>query len=158
MKDIILYHGSYCEVKQPDLKHTTRAMDFGRGFYLTSNLQQACSFSNKYGNEACVNVYIFNNNNSLNIKEFETYGEEWLDFVVSCRQDLYTGNFDIVKGNVADDKVYDVIYQYTKKRITRKQALFELVYRKANNQYCFLTENALECLVFNECLYKNKDY
>ena len=30
---LILYHGSYCEVKEPDLKKCAKRKDFGQGFY-----------------------------------------------------------------------------------------------------------------------------
>ena len=37
---LILYHGSYCEVKEPDLAKCAKRKDFGRGFYLTTQLNQ----------------------------------------------------------------------------------------------------------------------
>lgn len=33
---MILYHGSYCEIKTPDLAKCADFKDFGKGFYLTS--------------------------------------------------------------------------------------------------------------------------
>ena len=39
-----LYHGSYCEVSQPDLGMCSKRKDFGRGFYLTTSRDQAISF------------------------------------------------------------------------------------------------------------------
>ena len=36
-----LYHGSNTEVKNPVIKKTLRALDFGSGFYLTSDYFQA---------------------------------------------------------------------------------------------------------------------
>ena len=41
---LILYHGSYCEVKEPDLTKCSQRKDFGQGFYLTSSKEQAESF------------------------------------------------------------------------------------------------------------------
>lgn len=38
---MILYHGSYCEVKIPDLAKCSAFKDFGKGFYLTSSKEQA---------------------------------------------------------------------------------------------------------------------
>ena len=40
----VLYHGSYCEVKAPDLAKCTKRKDFGQGFYLTTSKEQAESF------------------------------------------------------------------------------------------------------------------
>ena len=41
---LILYHGSYCEVKKPDLSMCAKRKDFGQGFYLTTSREQAESF------------------------------------------------------------------------------------------------------------------
>ena len=38
---ISLYHGSNAEVRQPEILPRLRALDFGAGFYLTSNQEQA---------------------------------------------------------------------------------------------------------------------
>ena len=43
---LILYHGSYCEVKLPDLNKCAKRKDFGQGFYVTSSKEQAISFLN----------------------------------------------------------------------------------------------------------------
>ena len=42
--DFVLYHGSYCEVKKPDLAKCAKRKDFGQGFYLTTSKEQAESF------------------------------------------------------------------------------------------------------------------
>lgn len=41
---LILYHGSYCEVKDPDLDKCSYNKDFGQGFYLITSKQQAKRF------------------------------------------------------------------------------------------------------------------
>ena len=38
---MILYHGSYLEIAEPDLVHSRLNVDFGRGFYVTSLDEQA---------------------------------------------------------------------------------------------------------------------
>lgn len=43
---MFLYHGSYCEVKNPDLAKCAAFKDFGKGFYLTSSKEQAVNFVN----------------------------------------------------------------------------------------------------------------
>lgn len=40
----VLYHGSYCEVREPDLARCAKRKDFGQGFYLTTSKEQAESF------------------------------------------------------------------------------------------------------------------
>ena len=45
LKDgFVLYHGSYCEVKEPELDKCAKRKDFGQGFYLTTSKEQAESF------------------------------------------------------------------------------------------------------------------
>ena len=45
LKDgFVLYHGSYCEVKAPDLGKCAKRKDFGQGFYLTTSKELAESF------------------------------------------------------------------------------------------------------------------
>ncbi len=45
LKDgFMLYHGSYCEVRKPNLNKCAKKKDFGQGFYLTSSKDQAESF------------------------------------------------------------------------------------------------------------------
>lgn len=41
---LLLYHRSYCEVKQPDLLQGAKYKDFGQGFYITSSRKQAENF------------------------------------------------------------------------------------------------------------------
>lgn len=38
---MILYHGSYLEIAEPDLVHSRFNVDFGRGFYVTPLYEQA---------------------------------------------------------------------------------------------------------------------
>ena len=40
-----LYHGSNVEVPTPDLLPSVRALDFGRGFYLTSDFDQVARWA-----------------------------------------------------------------------------------------------------------------
>ncbi len=42
---MILYHGSYCVVENPDLQKCAKFKDFGKGFYLTTSKEQAKSFA-----------------------------------------------------------------------------------------------------------------
>jgi len=42
---MLLYHGSNITVEKPRLINLTRGLDFGIGFYLTTNEEQAQQFS-----------------------------------------------------------------------------------------------------------------
>ncbi len=41
---MILYHGSFLEISQPDLVHSRPNLDFGRGFYVTPMYAQASNY------------------------------------------------------------------------------------------------------------------
>jgi len=43
---------------------------------------------------------------------FETYNEEWLDFVRECRSGRIQGDWDIVRGGIANDKVFRTLDLY----------------------------------------------
>ena len=61
---MFLYHGRNTTVNKPSLIVQTRGLDFGPGFYLTTNEEQAVRFSGivvkrKKEGSAIVNVYTF---------------------------------------------------------------------------------------------------
>ena len=111
-----LYHGSHLEVKNPKIITSSRVGDFGRGFYTTSSLEQALRWAQIRAKQeelsaGIVTAFEVQDNlfehSELRIKTFETADEEWLDFVLANRKDVdFYHEFDIVRGPVADDRVY----------------------------------------------------
>lgn len=111
-----LYHGSNIEVKNPKILTSARVGDFGRGFYTTSNLEQARRWAQIRAKQEDVQsgiVTVFEvsdtifENSELRIKTFEKADEEWLDFVLENRKNTeFEHGFDLVVGPVADDRVY----------------------------------------------------
>lgn len=113
---MILYHGSNQDIKEIDLTKTRPNKDFGQGFYLTADKEQAMQMAKQKvvqsGGTPTVNVYEFDENhlsdNELNIKIFEGYTEEWARFILANRNresKTKIHDFDIVIGAIADDKV-----------------------------------------------------
>lgn len=45
---MILYHGSFLEISEPDLTHSRPNVDFGRGFYVTPLYAQAAKWCGKF--------------------------------------------------------------------------------------------------------------
>ena len=80
----IIYHGSYCEVKKPQILEGKFTKDFGTGFYCTVLKEQAEKWAMKYDTPV-INKYEYRENKSLNVKEFTLMTEEWLDFIIDCR-------------------------------------------------------------------------
>lgn len=142
----IIYHGSYCEVKNPELKSGKYSKDFGTGFYCTILEDQAIKWAQKY-ETPIVNKYEYEENPSLKIKEFTLMTEEWLDFIINCRSGK-KHNYDIVIGAMADDQIYNYITDLMSGAITRS-AFWELAkFRHPTHQIAFCTTKASQCIKF----------
>lgn len=154
---MILYHGSNTIVEKPKLVEQNRFLDFGYGFYTTTNKDQAENFSKKVivrrGGKPIVNIYEFDDNShaDLIVKRFSAPDEEWLDFVSEHRNGSYNGEkYDVIIGAVANDDVYRTLQVYSSGLLTKEQALEALKVKKLFNQYVFATEKALAFLKFVE--------
>ena len=152
---MILYHGSNVVVKEPKLIEQNRYLDFGYGFYTTTNKKQADNFAEKVvvrrGGKATVNFYEFDESNlaGLKIKRFNAPDEQWLDFVSAHRNGTYCGEeYDIIIGAVANDDVYRTLQVYASGLLTKEQALEALKIKKLFDQYVFASEKALSVLKF----------
>jgi len=114
-----LYHGSDVIVEKPILLPRQRALDFGAGFYTTTNMEQAKAFAGKIGerreSEKCyISVYDVIDfsvlKKDLSVLEFVEADEKWLNFVFENRAGKYAGDiYDIVYGAVANDTIYRVL-------------------------------------------------
>lgn len=154
---IQLYHGSNIEVKQPEILPALRTLDFGAGFYLTSNYQQAERWAKvvarrRATTQAIVNYYELDSNKLKNLKvlHFTHAGEDWLEFVVANRAGCATGVYDLVIGPVANDATLPVIDDYMDGKYTREEAITRLLPQRLTDQYAFLTPAALGQLIFIE--------
>lgn len=153
---MILYHGSNTVVEKPRLIEQNRFLDFGYGFYTTTNKSQAESFAKKVvvrrGGTPIVNIYEIDDNvgeTLLKIKRFSAPNEEWLDFVSAHRNGTYDGEqFDLIIGAVANDDVYRTLQVYSTGLLTKEQALEALKVKKLFDQYVFATSGAIELLKF----------
>ena len=114
---MIVYHGSNMIVNQPRLVHQNRTLDFGYGFYTTTNQNQAINFAGKVtdrreSGSPCVSMYEVPELDELKSKYkvliFSEPNEEWLDFVFANRNGSYNGeHYDIVFVN--DEEAIDFI-------------------------------------------------
>lgn len=150
---MILYHGSCLKIEKPDLEHSRDNVDFGRGFYTTPIYEQAEKWCGKFkrrGKEGVISSYHFDEKRmqELKVLRFESYSEEWLDFILVCRKGDDTTEYDIVIGGVANDKVFNTVELFFEGLIDKNEAIRRLCYEKPNLQVCLRTEKALECLRF----------
>lgn len=151
---MILYHGSYMEVDKPDILHSRPRVDFGKGFYVTPIYEQAekwCQRFKRDGKSAVISKYEFDEEKckQWEILEFDSYSEEWLDFVLNCRRGLDITNYDVVIGGVANDKVFNTVELYYANLIDKKEAIKRLRFEKPNLQICFRNQKVIDdCLQF----------
>lgn len=149
-----LYHSSNVIVEHPDTSHSRNYLDFGRGFYLTSIHEQAVRYAQRFkrrGQQAWLNTYEFfmDDESQWKIMRFDSYDEHWLDFVAQCREGKNVGDYDMVIGGIANDRVILTLDRYFSHEISQEEALGQLRFEKPNIQYCIRTERMLrECLTY----------
>lgn len=151
-----LYHGSSVLVEKPVLLKKQRQLDFGRGFYTTSDYDQAEKWakrtSERLGLEkSFVSVYSIDENKfkELSILHFDSADIKWLRFVTDNRKGMNTeGEWDIICGPVADDKTIMVIDLYLQGMYDEDEAIKRLLPQKLNDQIVFKTDRALNILEY----------
>lgn len=152
---MLVYHSSDQCFVSPDVEHSREALDFGKGFYITKLQDQAEKYAKRFlraGSDAYLHIFEYSPVQDLRIKIFDSYNEEWLDFVCNCRKgkDVYR-QYDIIEGGVANDKVFQTVDLYMSGIYNKEQALQNLSYEMPNNQLCFITQRAIDnCLRFIE--------
>jgi hypothetical protein len=146
---MIVYHGSYTEIKNVDLNRCEPHRDFGQAFYVTKIREQAENWAKRkggyYNNDGFVTEFEFYYSDlvtrNCKIKIFEYYDEEWLDFIVLNRDDRNPSpahDFDIVEGPVADDKVQTRIEDYLNGEVSKEKFLQELEWPKKRTKLLFV--------------------
>ena len=156
---MILYHGSNVEVRNPRIIVTNKTLDFGPGFYTTTDYKQAKSWAiAKTGRlnkgKPTISVFEFNEEfafNNLQTLVFEKPNEKWLEFVVSNRKNNYSGKqFDLAVGPVANDRTILTINDYISGAIDMRTALIILEPYRLTDQYAFLSSFGLKTLELKE--------
>lgn len=156
-----LYHGSTVEVRKPSISRGRPNTDFGKGFYATTSYEQAERWARirqtrDNTSKAIVSVYEFDekvlNNPNLKIRRFNGVDADWLHFIVSCRKQKITHDFDIVMGPVANDRLYFTINMYENGELTEEAAILQLKAYKLFDQLSFHTVEALGLIKFVEAI------
>ncbi|MCQ2226271.1 MAG: DUF3990 domain-containing protein [Paludibacteraceae bacterium] len=154
-----LYHGSNMRVTAPDLSFSKPFKDFGQGFYLSADEQQAKEQALSKVNQMKVGVPVVNEflfdeslmtSDELKVKVFCGYSVEWAEFVLMNRDRNIaqpSHDYDVVYGPIADDGVNYQLRRYWGGVITLPGLIEELKYAKGITfQYFFGTERALKTL------------
>ncbi|MBR0123931.1 MAG: DUF3990 domain-containing protein [Treponema sp.] len=145
-----VYHGSTEIIKNPDVLHSYRSLDFGKGFYVTSNKEQAKVWAKRKGvilesKKSIVNI--FEMNESFSFLQCKNFGEdlsEWIDFVCHCRDGGRDyEKYDLIFGKVANDKVFRVVDMYHNGLWDKERAIKEIKAYPDYGQIAFITQKAI---------------
>ena len=157
---MILYHGSNVVVEEPKLMPRTRALDFGRAFYLTSDPEQAAKWARtsvlrREGGVATVSLFDLDEVRlqALRVLRFNAPDTGWLRFVTRNRaEQIDDSGYDIVVGPVANDNAMPVLNLYFKGAYSEEEAVRRLLPQRLRDQYALKTEAAISCLTFKEAI------
>ena len=147
-------------MKEPILLKVQRELDFGKGFYTTSDMEQAARWAwrtakRRGESSAFVTVYEVNEDELKNIRllSFDSPNVEWLNLVVKNRKGEYiAGDWDIISGPVADDQTAQVIDLYLEGAYDEEEAIRRFLTQRLKDQYAFKTNEALKLLIFKEVI------
>lgn len=154
-----LYHGSNLEIASIDLSRSKVGKDFGCGFYLSAQKEQAAELAERKTEQigegrAVVNEFVFDetllDDGTLSVLRFDGYSKEWAEFVLMNRKNrsrVPAHSYDVVIGPIANDTVGYQIRRFMIGVINMEQFIEELKYMKGISfQYFFGTEKAIKCL------------
>lgn len=155
---MILYHGSNVIVEQPQLLKIQRTLDFGKGFYTTTDFEQASKWALRTAirlgeKKGFVSIYEVDEIQikNLNMLTFSKPDINWLKYVVQNRTNKIVNNdWDIVSGPVANDQTAPVIDLFLDGMLDEEETLKRLLPQKLKDQYTFKTEKAISLLKFKE--------
>ena len=151
---MILYHGSNVAVREPRLLTKQRDLDFGKGFYTTTDMPQASTWAQRTArirrqSSPTVSVYEADDLlvGELEVLRFDTPDEAWLEFIASHRRgDADDAVWDVVLGPVANDQTMPTLVLYLDGYLTEQEAIARLLPQKLKDQVVFKTERALRLL------------
>ena len=172
---IFLYHGSYAKIEKINLSNCLDGKDFGSGFYLTTDYEQAAKFiktsiakavKNRLVDATVSTGYVttfkFERICDVSVYDFKKADKSWLHYVAGNRKkgifeeelDRLQG-YDTVSGKIANDAKNRVITAYINNvygepgiHFADRTAISLLLPNKLSNQVCFKTQAAISCLEF----------
>ncbi|MCD7774153.1 MAG: DUF3990 domain-containing protein [Clostridiales bacterium] len=157
---MVLYHGSNVIVKNPRIIRSKRLLDFGTGFYLTTDYEQAKKWSLRTADRRgfgipSVSVFTVDEDElkKLNVLSFSEASTEWLDYISENRKTPFLKDaYDVVVGPVANDQAIRTINNFLNGYLTENMAIQLLLPQKLKDQYAFKTELSLNVLHFKEAV------
>lgn len=170
-----VYHGSYAVVDKPDLQKCESGKDFGKGFYITTDENQAKRFVKSSIGKALKNGINVDDSSkgyvskyevlkveNLEIFEFKTADREWLHCVAAHRMSkLFSDEitkwekYDVIVGKIANDTTNQVITAYINgiygtpgSESADQIAISLLMPEKLTDQICLRSKRAIAALKY----------
>ena len=151
---MIVYHGTTEIVRNPDVDHSYRQLDFGKGFYVTTVREQEERWARRKADilgkeKAVINLYQMSDDlGGLHVKIFDEDLIEWIDFVCRCRDGVSDYlEYDLISGKVANDKVFRVVDMYHAGIWDKERALKEIKVYPSYDQMAFITQKSIDRLL-----------
>lgn len=154
---MILYHGTNVAFDSIDLSKSKPNKDFGQGFYLSADYDQAMAMAKvkvdqlEYGSPVVLAFEVDESQmGQLKILRYNEYSEQWAKFILLNRRND-TGHpihdYDIVFGPIANDRVGVQLWKYETQSIDLPTLVRNLQHMKGITfQYFFGTEAAIKLL------------
>ena len=157
---MIVYHGSDIMVAKPDILHSAKRLDFGAAFYVTTVSTQAERWAKRkarlrgkdYG---IVTMFEMTEDTGFMVKDFADDLDSWIDFVCKCRDgsEIYK-EFDVIKGKVANDKVFRVVDMYKRGLWDKERAIREIRVYDTYDQIAFISQKAIDAMIRQTSCYE----
>ncbi len=172
---LIVYHGSYIKVDSPQLEMCKAGKDFGLGFYVTTDIEQARRFvklsvikAKKNGIKVeepikgYVSIYKLTDLDGLTCYEFPNANRDWLHCVALHRKEGILSqeannwkSYEVIAGKIANDNTNRVITGYINglygevgSESADNIAIGLLMPEKLTNQICLRTQASLDTLQY----------
>lgn len=152
-----LYHGTNIDFDHIDINKSKPNKDFGRGFYLSADYEQAKNMADIKVEQMETGMPLVQEYSiseiemkSLKCMTFDDYTEEWAKFILLNRNNpsaVPAHDYDIVIWPIADDRVGVQLWKYESQLIDLPTLIKRLKYMKGITfQYFFGTERAIKLL------------
>ena len=146
------------------LRPSIRTLDFGPGFYTTTNKGQVANFAVKVYDRSIragdtpkgkfISIYEADYDaiqKELNVLHFESAGEKWFDFVMANRRSFYEEKkFDVIYGPVANDTIYRTLIAFENGILSKAETIDRLKVRQLFDQMTFASERSLPFLKYSD--------
>lgn len=154
---MILYHGTNVDFETIDLSKSKPNKDFGQGFYLSADYNQAMDMAKTKVQQLETGTPIVlafevdeQQMTKLKIQRYSEYSEDWAKFILLNRRNSThkpVHDYDIVIGPIANDRVGVQLWKYETQTIDLPTLVRNLQHMKGITfQYFFGTEQAIKLL------------